>query len=185
MRSGDAVQQPSNDRLDGLLKGVSRSFYLSLKVLPHSLRGPIGLAYLFARAADTIADTALLSPTQRLTHLERFRSLFEQYDATVVSSLRGALSGRQENAAERELLVSLDRCFAAYQTCDQDDQARIRRLLLTLTQGMVMELITFPPEQEGRVVALRARAFRQRPSTHQHSAGSATRSAPRSLLSAA
>ena len=39
-----------------LLRGVSRTFSLTLRVLPRSLRGPVGLAYLLARTADTIAD---------------------------------------------------------------------------------------------------------------------------------
>ena len=54
------MQHPALDRLNALLKRVSRSFYLTLRILPRSLRTPIGLAYLFARAADTIADTALI-----------------------------------------------------------------------------------------------------------------------------
>jgi farnesyl-diphosphate farnesyltransferase len=157
VKSGDAVQHPSSDRLNSLLKRVSRSFYLSLQILPRSVRGPIGLAYLFARAADTIADTTLISPPERLMYLHRFRNLFRDYDTSVLSSLGGALSGSQENPAERELLASLVLCFAAYQACDQADQARIRRLLLTLTQGMVMDLTTFPPEHEGRIVALKTR----------------------------
>ena len=37
-----------------ILKGVSRSFYLTLRVLPAELREPIVLAYLLARAADTL-----------------------------------------------------------------------------------------------------------------------------------
>lgn len=154
--------QVSSDRLDRVLKRVSRSFYLSLKVLPRTVRGPVGLAYLFARAADTIADTALISPTERLIHLERLRGLFRQYDATVLLSLREALIGPQENPAERELLASLDDCFAAYQACDHADQTRIGRLLLTLTQGMIMDLTTFPQEHEGHVVALKTWADLER-----------------------
>ena len=45
-----------NHILKSVLKGVSRSFYLTMRVLPKNLREPIGLAYLLARAADTIAD---------------------------------------------------------------------------------------------------------------------------------
>ena len=41
-----------------LLKSVSRSFYLTIRILPARLQAPIGLAYLLARASDTIADTA-------------------------------------------------------------------------------------------------------------------------------
>jgi len=55
-----------SDLLGSLLKNVSRSFYLTLRVLPLGLREPIGLAYLLARAADTIADTSLIPPARRL-----------------------------------------------------------------------------------------------------------------------
>jgi farnesyl-diphosphate farnesyltransferase len=150
------VRPPPLDRLNDILKRVSRSFYLSLRILPRSLRTPIGLAYLFARAADTIADTALISPAERVTLLEQFRSLFQYDDAAILQILRGALIGPQRILAERELLSSLDECFAVFQACTQGDQTRIRRLLLTLTQGMVMDLTTFPPEHDGRVVALKS-----------------------------
>jgi farnesyl-diphosphate farnesyltransferase len=41
-----------------LAQPVSRSFYLSLRFLPRSLRPGITLAYLLARASDTLADCA-------------------------------------------------------------------------------------------------------------------------------
>ena len=41
-----------------LLKGVSRSFYLTLRILPAAVRESIGLAYLVARFSDTVADGA-------------------------------------------------------------------------------------------------------------------------------
>lgn len=151
------MQHPALDRLNVLLKRVSRSFYLTLRILPRSLRTPIGLAYLFARAADTIADTALIASAERLTLLEQFRSLFQRYDVTTLAVLRGALVGPQRIPAERELLSCLDECFVVFQACTPGDQARISRLLLTLTQGMVMDLTTFPAEHDGRVVALKTR----------------------------
>ncbi|MCA1964642.1 MAG: squalene/phytoene synthase family protein, partial [Prosthecobacter sp.] len=49
-----------------LLASVSRSFYLTLKALPAELREPISLAYLLARTADTIADTAEAPAALRL-----------------------------------------------------------------------------------------------------------------------
>jgi farnesyl-diphosphate farnesyltransferase len=151
------VQHPSLDRLNDILKRVSRSFYLTLRILPRSLRTPVGLAYLFARAADTITDTALMSPADRLVLLEQFRSLFDNYDTALLTRLRGALVGPQRIPAEHALLSSLDQCFSVLQACAQEDQARIRHLILTLTQGMVMDLTTFPPECDGRVVALETR----------------------------
>jgi phytoene/squalene synthetase len=47
------------------LKQVSRSFFLTIRVLPHSIRRQIGIAYLLARAADTIADTQLVQVPRR------------------------------------------------------------------------------------------------------------------------
>src|SRR5208337_330320 len=63
-----------NPELNRLLKGVSRSFYLTLRVLPRSIRPQIGLAYLLARTGDTMADTELLSAEARLAALESLRA---------------------------------------------------------------------------------------------------------------
>src|SRR5437899_808119 len=49
-----------------LLRDTSRSFYLTLRVLPKSIRWPISLAYLLARGTDTIADVMNLSAEERL-----------------------------------------------------------------------------------------------------------------------
>ena len=49
-----------------VLRAVSRSFYLTIRLLPTEVRGAIGLAYLLARASDTIADSALASAAVRL-----------------------------------------------------------------------------------------------------------------------
>ena len=55
-----------------LLKGVSRSFYLTIRAMPPGLRRPIGLAYLLARASDTIADTAATPVAIRTECLRAF-----------------------------------------------------------------------------------------------------------------
>ena len=67
----------SHELLHGILKQVSRSFYLTLNVLPDGVRDQMGLSYLFARAADTIADTDLIDRAQRLKYLNRFRNQFK------------------------------------------------------------------------------------------------------------
>jgi farnesyl-diphosphate farnesyltransferase len=46
--------------LTDLLKATSRSFYLTLRVLPAAVRPQISLAYLLARTTDTIADTEIV-----------------------------------------------------------------------------------------------------------------------------
>jgi len=55
------------------LRQVSRSFYLTMRVLPRSVRPPIGLAYLLARTTDTIADTDVLPDQRRLDALHQLQ----------------------------------------------------------------------------------------------------------------
>lgn len=156
----------ARDLLATTVKRVSRSFFLTLRVLPRDVQRPIGLAYLFARAADTIADTALISRDNRLKHLELFREAFRDGEAGRLRDVRAALSGPHLISAERELLARLDEAFALLHTLDPADQSMIRRLILTLTEGMVMDLTTFPGEDEGRLVALETRADLDRYTYH-------------------
>ena len=62
-----------------LLRQVSRSFYISVRLLPKRIRMAIALGYLLARASDTIADTNQLPPEERIGLLDRFlRSVLNQ-----------------------------------------------------------------------------------------------------------
>lgn len=140
-----------------LLKRVSRSFYLSLAILPRSVRGPVGLAYLFARAADTIADTRLISREERLRHLEAFRDELLEEMPSRLAKIIAACTGPNPHAGERELLSRLPECFAGFRELDKADRDRVSRLLFTITEGMIWDLNTFPGEDEGRLVALEKR----------------------------
>ena len=51
--------------LERILARVSRSFHVSLRALPARTRGTVALAYLLARAADTVADTRIVSRSER------------------------------------------------------------------------------------------------------------------------
>jgi len=52
-----------------ILKAVSRSFYLTLRLLPVEMREAASLGYLLARASDTIADTEGVSVDRRVSLL--------------------------------------------------------------------------------------------------------------------
>jgi len=93
----------ADDLLGDLLRQVSRSFYLSLAILPRPLREPIGLAYLVARAADTVADTRLIAREERVRHVETLRSAAAGRPSDVAAVAR-ACAARQADPAERRLL---------------------------------------------------------------------------------
>lgn len=146
--------------LGDILRRVSRSFFLTLHVLPRSVRDQVGLAYLFARAADTIADTDLIARADRLLILKRFRCLFaaDRVDPGEVLAVQTAVAPHQTDSGERALLEQLEACFRLYQEFDQGDRGRIRTLMGTLPNGMEMDLTSFPGDSVQDLTALPAMA---------------------------
>ncbi|NPT36139.1 phytoene/squalene synthase family protein [Paraburkholderia xenovorans] len=143
--------------LGPLLKGVSRSFYLTLRVLPAGMRDPIELAYLLARAADTIADTSLIAPQRRLTLL---LSLREQVngatdDAALFQRMAAEVAGQQVQSDEKVLLESLGPALDVLSQLNEFDRKAVREIVSTLTEGMEFDLRTFPDERSGQIAALR------------------------------
>ena len=142
--------------LRGILKQVSRSFYLTLWVVPEKVRDQLGLAYLFCRAADTIADTDLIPPTERLKYLYLFREQFQssRISREAIAEIQNSLVQHQGNPAERALLSHLTDGFRIFENFSRQDQDQIRKLVTTLTQGMEMDLTCFQAEASGMLRAL-------------------------------
>lgn len=134
-----------------LLRQVSRSFYLSVAILSRSLREPVGLAYLLARAADTIADSRLVERCDRLDRLEALRRALA---GSGPPPPLGGLAAAQDIPAERLLLERLPECFAALDRLPAADAARVRAVLGTITEGMIFDLARFPGEDASRLEAL-------------------------------
>ena len=134
----------SNDAhffLTTLLREVSRSFYLTLRVLPKQIRTQIGFAYLLARATDTIADTEVVAPHQRLHALARLR---EQILAATPGPVDlGELSACQMSEGEKLLLTRLDEILKLASQLPEDDLARIQKVLDTITSGQMLDLERF------------------------------------------
>ncbi|MFL9928639.1 phytoene/squalene synthase family protein [Paraburkholderia sp. RL18-103-BIB-C] len=143
--------------LGPLLKGVSRSFYLTLRVLPAGMRDPIGLAYLLARAADTIADTSLISPEQRLALLLSLRDEVNGAtdDGSLLRRMADEVAGQQIQSDEKVLLESLGPALDVLSHLSEADRKAVRGIVSTLTEGMEFDLRTFPDERSGQIAALR------------------------------
>jgi farnesyl-diphosphate farnesyltransferase len=138
--------------LGSILAQVSRSFGLSLAVLPAALRQPLALAYLLARAADSIADTRLLPRVARLDGLARFQAAL---GGTPWAGVEPAPAAGGQHPAEQALLGCLPECFALLARQPEEDRARITRLLCTLVHGMRLDLQRFPGDP---LVALESEA---------------------------
>src|ERR1700733_11076555 len=105
--------------LNDLLKATSRSFYLTLRVLPARVRPQIGLAYLLARTTDTIADTELVSLTQRLDALQKLRERILGQSSAPLNF--GELARQQNLSAEKLLLKKVEDSLALLQTLTPTD----------------------------------------------------------------
>lgn len=144
--------------LETILKGVSRSFYLSLHYLPTSLRHPMKLAFLFCKAADTIADTTLIPLEKRLYYLERFRMHWVHADKSLAVDLKRDIAPVAENASEQSLLTHLGALYDALNGIDAADRSRIIALVGELTQGMMSDLKHFPGETSAELKSFQTAA---------------------------
>src|ERR1700736_6244494 len=92
-----------------ILKSVSRSFYISVRLLPKKLREPVGLAYLLARATDTLADTTEVPTALRKEKIGNLAADIQGNGATYGIAQKFALL--QKNEAERTLIQSIPQCL--------------------------------------------------------------------------
>src|SRR5690242_9519898 len=114
------MSQRSPELLTSLLKEVSRSFYLTMRILPGAIRPQISLAYLFARTTDTIADTEFISVERRLHALEKLRArILGASDARLDF---GELARTQGLPAEKILLERCEDSLVLLSQFSNEDQ---------------------------------------------------------------
>lgn len=119
-----------------LLKKLARTFALSLRILPAALRPTLSLAYMLARASDSIADAATAPAFQRLALL---RALPDSYPEK--SPILG-LSGD-----ERDLVARLPDLLEALDLLPDGDD--IRAVWREILRGQVFDLERFETSEEG------------------------------------
>ena len=145
--------------LKDVLKGVSRSFYLTLRVLPKDLRAPIGLAYLLARIADTLTDRQRAGRLAGFTgaRLEALVTLRSQLvgpaDVGILRALASESISGDSSLEERALFGSLVDSFALFESLDAGDREQVGWVVGTLIEGMEMDLTAFPGEDLSELTA--------------------------------
>jgi farnesyl-diphosphate farnesyltransferase len=129
-----------------LLRGVSRSFYISIRLLPAPLRRPIAVAYLLARAADTLADTTEVPSDERRAHLATWAGAIDGRVAPLaVSDVSSAFVPLQHDPAERKLIAALPQCLAWLDELGPADRDDVCAVLRHITRGQALDIERFPP----------------------------------------
>ena len=140
-----------------ILRSVSRSFYLSIRFLPIQLREPIALAYLLARATDSVADTQGISVPVRIETLKILSDGIQgKASRDVVVDLIAAFVPLQEKTSERQLLESLPDCLSWLNQMEQADRKDIRVVLEKITHGQMLDLQRFDNPQVIRALGTAA-----------------------------
>jgi farnesyl-diphosphate farnesyltransferase len=130
-----------------LLRRVSRSFYVSIRLLPPQLRRPVAVAYLLARASDTLADTAELPPAERRDKLQALAAAIEDRLAgpTVPADLAASFSRLQNDPGERALIAELPSCLSWLEELAPADRDDIRVVMRHVIRGQTLDIERFPP----------------------------------------
>ena len=128
-----------------LLHGVSRSFHLSIRVLPKALQAPIAVGYLLARATDTVADTSALPLGERQALLEAMsRAIANPQPATATLQAQAqAFAVQQSDPHEQALMFALPQCLAWLHQLSEADQTSVRTVLSHITQGQMLDMTRF------------------------------------------
>ncbi len=120
-----------------MLPQVSRTFALSIAMLPPTLRDAVGDAYLICRIVDSIEDDARLSHSERLALFDAFDSVIadDALDERVLErAARKAAVG--ETAAESELCARSGAVMRAFRALDRSQREAIRPHVLEMSRGM-------------------------------------------------
>ena len=136
-----------NAKIDKLLEMTSRSFYPTLKYLPKKIRGQIGLLYLLARLADTIADSKHGETDVLLDLLNKYNDV-AQGRSTKLPDFND-LAEIQTNPHEAELLMNAEDVIEGLSEYEEGDRQRILECLEIIVGGQVLDLQRFGPAKEG------------------------------------
>jgi farnesyl-diphosphate farnesyltransferase len=143
----------TRELLGPILQSVSRSFYISIRLLPQRLRKPVGLAYLLARATDTIADTADVPVLTRANMLSKARAVVKgELSPDAIGQVVSALAPLQKNEAERNLIEALPDCLALLSQLAAEDRHDIREVLGKITKGQGLDVRRFGDATQPRAL---------------------------------
>jgi len=139
------------EEIDKLLETTSRSFYPTLKYLPKKIRGQIGLLYLLARVADTIADSKVGETEVLIDHLTKYNDVAQGRSQNLPDFSK--LAEIQSNPDEGELLRNVQKVIDALSVYSQEDQERMLECLDVIVGGQILDLQRFGIAREGGTIS--------------------------------
>ena len=134
-----------------ILKDVSRSFYLTLRLLPREMREGASLGYLLARTSDTIADTEGVTTEVRLRLLMDYAASVSR-DLPLPAWPEAMMAGAAQG--EARLLARAPEILDWLSRIDERQAELIREVVATIIGGQLLDLRRFAAADADHPVAL-------------------------------
>ncbi|HKA37299.1 MAG TPA: squalene/phytoene synthase family protein [Thermoanaerobaculia bacterium] len=124
--------------LEELLEKTSRTFALSIPVLPEPTRRQVMLAYLLFRIADTFEDASHWPAPLRIDALNEFRDLLHDYSPEKAARLssKWTAAGVSPHAGYRQLISETPFVLDAFFQLDPEAVASVRDHVSRSAEGM-------------------------------------------------
>jgi len=136
------TRKRANDFCREILPAVSRTFALSIRLLPGDLGASVRCAYLLCRIADTIEDEPELPAPAKASMLDLLSTCFDEPRSIAELVARaGSLTG---DAAHLRLARNADLVFETYRDLPQRTRGIVRRWTHEMIAGMRKFVLAYP-----------------------------------------
>ena len=142
MEQAGITKQQATEFCREMLPAVSRTFALSIRLLPGELGGAVRCAYLICRIADTVEDASTLPAESRAELLDLLADCFD--DSAAVAAFIAAAAPVAGDAAHVRLVRNSDLVFAAYRYLPERTRGIVQHWTCEMIAGMRKFVLAYP-----------------------------------------
>src|SRR5512133_4398101 len=142
MEQAGITRQQATDFCREMLPAVSRTFALSIRLLPGELGAAVRCAYLICRIADTVEDAPTLAAESKAALLDLLARCFD--DPAATAAFVAAVSPVTGDAAHIRLVRNSDLVFAAYRLLPARTRQSVQHWTSEMIVGMRKFVIAYP-----------------------------------------
>jgi len=142
MERAEITKQQATDFCREILPAVSRTFALSIRLLPGELGAAVRCAYLICRIADTLEDEPNMPAESKVALLDLLAACFD--DARSVAAFGDAAELVTGDPAHVRLVKNSNLVFAAYRALPEQTRDIVQRWIREMIAGMRKFVVAYP-----------------------------------------
>jgi farnesyl-diphosphate farnesyltransferase len=142
MARSDLRLQRANEFSRAILPAVSRTFALSIRLLPGDLGAAVRCAYLLCRIADTVEDEPNLAAELKAPLFDALTACFD--DEAAADAFPLCAAAVQGDPAHVQLVRNADLVFVAYRALPERTRGFVRHWVREMIRGMRKFVLVYP-----------------------------------------